>query len=236
MPISKVIQSKIKKLKDEYDRLKRGKEPLLALIDESEIPEAVYNSNAIENSTLTLKETERILLNLEVSRDLDLREVFEAKNLARVSEYIRKKSQEKDVDREMILLLHQMLIININDQIAGRFRQAGEYVRVGAHIAPPPEQIEGLISDALLEYQGDLQAHPLDRIAKFHLAFETIHPFCDGNGRIGRVLIRSRKKRGRALSSWPSGRKRRSHLSWLSRKMWLRRALPRGLSARTSRA
>ncbi len=189
MPISKVIQSKIKKLKDEYDRLKRGKEPLLALIDESEIPEAVYNSNAIENSTLTLKETERILLNLEVSRDLDLREVFEAKNLARVSEYIRKKSQEKDVDREMILLLHQMLIININDQIAGRFRQAGEYVRVGAHIAPPPEQIEGLISDALLEYQGDLQAHPLDRIAKFHLAFETIHPFCDGNGRIGRVLI-----------------------------------------------
>ncbi len=90
------------------------------MLDEAEISEAVYNSNAIENSTLTLKETEKILLEMEVSRDVSVREVFEAKNLARVVEYVRAKSREKEVDKEMILLLHRMLIGGIADGIAGR--------------------------------------------------------------------------------------------------------------------
>jgi len=54
-------------------------------VDETEVPEAVYNSNAIENSTLTLKETEKILLEMAVSREVSVREVFEAKNLARLA-------------------------------------------------------------------------------------------------------------------------------------------------------
>jgi Fic family protein len=159
------------------------------MVDEAEIPEAVYNSNAIENSTLTLKETEKVLLDMQVSRDVSVREVFEAKNLARVVSYIRTKSQEREVDKEIILLLHQMLIGGINDQIAGRFRTKGEYVRVGTHIAPAPEQVDRLIDATLLEYTSDLNSYFLDKVGKFHLAFETIHPFNDGNGRIGRVLI-----------------------------------------------
>ena len=159
------------------------------MVDEAEIPEAVYNSNAIENSTLTLKETEKILLNMEVSRDVSVREVFEAKNLARVVEYIRIKSQETELDKEMILLLHQMLIGGINDQIAGRFRTKGEYVRVGSHVAPAPEHVERMIEAIMLEYSSDLNSYVLDKIAKFHLGFETIHPFNDGNGRIGRAII-----------------------------------------------
>jgi len=159
------------------------------MIDEAEIPESVYNSNAIENSTLTLKETERILLEMELSRDVSLREVFEAKNLARVIAYKRRKSQTRQLDRELILLLHQMLIGGIDDKIAGRFRQKGEFVRVGAHIAPAPEQVERMIESVLLEYSSDTTSYFLDKIAKFHLDFETSHPFVDGNGRIGRVLI-----------------------------------------------
>ena len=149
MAISQKIKKQLKELKKEYDSLKIGKESLLTIVNDAEIPENVYNSNAIENSTLTLKETEKILLEMEVERDLNLREVFEAKNLARVSEYIHKKSDEKEIDQELILLLHQMLIGGINDDIAGRFRQAGEYVRVGTHIAPPPERIEIEITNAL---------------------------------------------------------------------------------------
>ena len=185
-PIS--IQNRIQTLKAEYDRLKIGKGSLLKLIDESEIPESVYNSNAIENSTLTLKETEKILLEMEVSKNVSLREVFEAKNLARVMEYISDKSQE-DLPKETILLLHQMLLGNIDDSIAGRFRKKGEYVRIGTFIATPPEHIEQRLEEALIEYSSDQTTYFIDKICKFHLIFETIHPFNDGNGRIGRVII-----------------------------------------------
>jgi Fic family protein len=189
MATNNPTKKQIQELKAEYDSLSQSKGALLVIIDEAEVPEAVYNSNAIENSTLTLKETEKILLDMEVSRNVSVREVFEAKNLARVVAYIRTKSQEKEIDKETILLLHQMLIGGINDDIAGRFREKGEYVRVGTHIAPAPEHVESMTNTMLLEYTSDLDAYFLDKIAKFHLDFETIHPFNDGNGRIGRVLI-----------------------------------------------
>ena len=135
------------------------------------------------------KETEKILLEMEVSRDVSVREVYEAKNLSRVINYIRDKSKEKEIDRETILLLHQMLIGGINDKIAGQFRKPGEYVRVGTHIAPSPEKVELMITMILDYYANNLDKYFVDKIAKFHLDFETVHPFCDGNGRIGRVLM-----------------------------------------------
>ncbi len=182
-------RDRIGTLKREYDSLRRGKESLLAMIDEVEAPESVYNSNAIENSTLTLDETERILLEQTLSRDVSVREVFEAKNLARVTEYKRARAEEGELNEELILLLHQMLIGGIDDGIAGRFRRQGEYVRVGTHIAPAPEHVERMLENVLITYSSDLDSYCLDKIARFHLDFETIHPFCDGNGRIGRVLI-----------------------------------------------
>ena len=176
-------------MKREYDTLRPGKESLLSMIDEVEVPESVYNSNAIENSTLTLEETERILLEQMLSRNVSVREVFEAKNLARVTEYKRDKVKDSELSNDLILLFHQMLMGGIDDAIAGRFRRRGEYVRVGAHIAPAPEQVERMMGNILVEYSSDLDSYVLDKIARFHLDFEVIHPFCDGNGRIGRVLI-----------------------------------------------
>lgn len=189
MATNNSAKRKILSLKKQYDILRKGKESLLQIIDESELPESVYNSNAIENSTLTLKETEKILLEMEVQRNVSLREVYEVKNLARVAEYIRAKPKEQELTKEMILLLHQMLIGTIDDNLAGRFRKKGEYVRVGTHIASPPEHIERMVEEALLEYSSDISAYFLDKLSKFHLEFETIHPFNDGNGRIGRVII-----------------------------------------------
>ncbi len=191
MPITNPIKKRLQALKLEYDKLRKdkGKDSLLSMIDEAEIPESVYNSNAIENSTLTLKETEKILLEMEVARNVSLREVFEAKNLARVMGYVRNKVQGTDLSREVILFLHQMLIGGIDDSIAGRFRAKGEYVRVGTHIAPAPEHVEPMIENILISYSSDLSSYFTDKIAKFHLDFETIHPFNDGNGRIGRVLM-----------------------------------------------
>ena len=189
MATTNPVKNEIKSLKIEYDRLRTGKESLLKIIDESELSESVFNSNAIENSTLTLKETERILLELEISRNVSVREVFEAKNLAKVMEYTRGKALEAELSKEMVLLLHKLLINNIDDAIAGRFRASGEYVRMGTHIAPAPEHVERMVEGILLEYTADHLNYFTDKIAKFHLDFETIHPFCDGNGRMGRVII-----------------------------------------------
>jgi len=189
MATSQPTRKRINALRMEYAALKDGKESLLALIDEAETPENVYNSNAIENSTLTLRETEKILLEMELSRNVSVREVFEAKNLARVIICKRAKAKTEPLSGELILLLHQMLMGGIDDSIAGRFRQKGEFVRVGPHIAPAPEHVERMMEEILFVYENDMDGYFLDKIARFHLDFETIHPFCDGNGRMGRVII-----------------------------------------------
>lgn len=189
MAVQQQIKDRIKSLKETFDTLKHGKEDLLKLIDEAEVAESVYNSNAIENSTLTLKETEKILLELEVARDVSVREVYEAKNLARVVEYIRGKAPASDITKDSMLFLHKALIETIDQSISGRFRSLGEYVRVGTHIAAAPEHVERMIESVVTEYNSDHESYLIEKIAKFHLDFETIHPFNDGNGRIGRVLI-----------------------------------------------
>ena len=189
MAITQPIKNRIQALKRGYDALRIGKSSLLSMIDEIEVSERVYNSNAIENSTLSLEETERILLEQAISRNVSVREVFEAKNLARVIEYKRSRVDGGELNKELILLLHRMLLGGIDDGIAGRFRRAGEYVRIGMHIAPAPERVERMMSEALVEYSSNLDAYFLEKIAQFHLDFEHIHPFCDGNGRLGRVLM-----------------------------------------------
>lgn len=179
---------RITKLFAQYQLKSRDKESLLSMIDDVEIAERVYNSNAIENSTLTLPETEKILLQLEISRHISLREVFEAKNLAQVYGYIKKTAPLQSLTIDVILLLHKMLITNIRDEVAGRFRKNNEMVRVGNHIGLPPEFVEARIQELLIEYNSEIKSPFIHRIAKLHTEFESIHPFIDGNGRIGRVL------------------------------------------------
>ena len=189
MATDRRLRDRLHLLKREYDSLRPGKEALLTHIDEVEVAETVYNSNAIENSTLTLEETERILLEQHLARDVSVRELYEAKNLSRVMEFKRAHASGGELDRDLILTLHQMLLGGINDGIAGRYRQAREYVRVGPHIAPAPEHVESMMEQITIAFTAVLESWFLDKIARFHLEFESIHPFCDGNGRIGRVLI-----------------------------------------------
>jgi Fic family protein len=182
------VYKKIDSLRERYYQSARNKDSLLKLISEVEVTEQVYNSNAIENSTLSLEETEKILLHLDLDRYVSEREIFEAKNLARVVTYIDTKAKQQELNLEMILLLHRMLITNISDNIAGRFRKNDEWVRVANHIACDPEQIIGKLEDMFIKYNSSVNESVIKRIAVFHLNFEHIHPFVDGNGRIGRVL------------------------------------------------
>ena len=182
------ILNKIKSLRERYYKASIDKEALILIILETEVAEQVYNSNAIENSTLTLEETEKILLQIDLDRYISERELFEAKNLARVVTYIEKRAKEQEISLDVILSLHKMLISNIRDDIAGRFRIGKEYVRVGNYIAPPPGEVVGLLTKMLTEYQAGTNDDIVKKIARLHLAFEHTHPFVDGNGRIGRVL------------------------------------------------
>ena len=177
--------SKIDALLDTYAALRADNPEAIAEIARAEMAESVYNSNAIENSTLTLEDTENILAGF-TARAHDVREIFEAKNLAEVTEELIRGVGK--LDANLILRLHGMLLRGINDDWAGRFRRRGEWVRVGAHMGANPEYVDRLVETIITEYYED-ENYFIDRVARFHAEYETIHPFSDGNGRVGRVII-----------------------------------------------
>ena len=185
--INRVTKERLAALQLYYQTLLGRKKFIAKEIALSEVPEMVYHSNAIENSTLTLDDTEAILLRDQVKKDASVREVYEAKNLARVTNLLIEAPSQR-LTASLILSLHKMLMAGINDNIAGRFRSGDQWVRVGRHVGANPDFASGLISELVDEYRHS-DADILDKIAHFHAAFETIHPFADGNGRIGRVLV-----------------------------------------------
>jgi Fic family protein len=186
--INQTTKDRIAKLTVQYKKLVSSNESAINEIALSEIPEMVYNSNAIENSTLTLKDTEDILLRDTVKKDHDIREIYEAKNLANITENLLKNPTEI-LDVEFILRLHKILLSGIREDWAGRFRSGTEWVRVGTHVGANPNFVSGLIYELVKDYKEHDDKYFLDKIAWFHAEFEIIHPFNDGNGRIGRVLI-----------------------------------------------
>ncbi len=186
--INQVTKTKIADLFAKYQILAQDNQLALYEISLSEVAEMVYNSNAIENSTLTLKDTEAIIWQDKIKKDYQLREVYEAKNLAEITEQMLKKHQSP-LNHNIILDYHYILLDDINDQLAGRYRYGQEWVRVGYHLGANPKFVYNLIDQLIDRYYCDDQMYFLEKIAYFHAEFEAIYPFNDGNGRIGRLLI-----------------------------------------------
>ncbi|MBQ3436357.1 Fic family protein [Candidatus Saccharibacteria bacterium] len=186
--MSEIVLNRIKKLSEIYRSLAKNHPQAVHEITFAEIPEQVFNSNAIENSTLTLKDTEDILIRGQIQRDAEIREIYEAKNLGRALELLA-ENPKQNLTVELILALHKILLTGINDGFAGRFRSGNEWVRVGTHIGANPDFVNDLIYKLVENYNRDDDRELIEKIAYFHNEFEFIHPFCDGNGRIGRVLI-----------------------------------------------
>ena len=191
--INQVTKDRIAVLSEQYKKLVKSKPEAVREISIAEIPEMVYNSNAIENSTLTLKDTEDILLRDSIKRDHDIREIYEAKNLAKITKILLNNSN-KPLTVKLMLDLHKLLLAGIKDDWAGRFRSDKEWVRVGAHVGANPDFVERLVNELVTYYSKQDNRYFLDKIAWFHAEFETIHPFNDGNGRLGRVLINQQLK------------------------------------------
>ncbi len=186
--INQTTKDRIADLQAALAAMAKGNESVLNEIALAEIPEMVYNSNAIENSTLSLDDTEKILAGGSLRRHVSVREVYEAKNLANITASLLEKDQHP-LTLELILGLHKSLLTNIDDAIAGRFRSGKEWVRVGNHLGANPQFVPELMQELVDGYNRAEHSYFLEAIAHFHAEFETIHPFVDGNGRMGRVLI-----------------------------------------------
>lgn len=149
-----------------------------------------YHSNAIEGNTLTLQET-RIVLEAGVTiGGRSLREHLEAINHAAAFDYLMTLTDARNQLRlETVLYLHSIIMSGI-DPGAGHFRQRAIYIRGAPVTPPPPDRVPELVATWLewLDNAG-LNYEPLVRAALAHHAFEAIHPFVDGNGRVGRLLL-----------------------------------------------
>lgn len=148
-----------------------------------------YNSNAIEGNTLTLKETAMVLEGMTIDRK-PLKDHLEAVGHRDAFLYIEEIAQNKVKLRETdIKAIHSLVLMN-RPEDKGRYRRIPVTI-AGAYTEPvQPYLIEPKLTDLLAENEKRKKTmHPIERIAKFHLEFEGIHPFIDGNGRTGRLLL-----------------------------------------------
>lgn len=149
-----------------------------------------YHSNAIEGNTLTLRETQMVIDYGLTIHGHPLREYLEAANHAEAYNYVvALVDKHEAITRETILALHGLTMDKILE-MAGQFRTVPVSIR-GANMTPPPAyQVEGPMRQwvAWLEGEG-LEYEPVLRAAIAHHGFEAVHPFIDGNGRVGRLLL-----------------------------------------------
>src|SRR3972149_2986171 len=119
--MAKTLQvfNKINSLRERYYKASVGKDALIKFLSEAEVAEQVYNSNAIEKSTLTLEETEKKLLQIDLKRYITERDIFEAKNLARVVPCIDSYAKELDLSGNCHQAFHNFFTADIRDDIAG---------------------------------------------------------------------------------------------------------------------
>ena len=147
----------------------------------------VYNTNAIEGSTVTEDEVPEILSKKKAENE----EEIETKGVAKAVEYIRKTKE--DVSIKLLLKLHD-LCFKRSKSFAGKFRNVNVVVRNSAghilHAGVPKEELKDYLEDLIVWYKKNKDKFkPLALAGIMHNQFEHIHPFQDGNGRIGRLLL-----------------------------------------------
>ncbi|MDO5330833.1 MAG: Fic family protein [Bacillota bacterium] len=179
---------KILSLKKELD----GKRPLtqgeLERLNEEFVVEYTYNSNAIEGNTLTLRETDLVLKGITIDKK-PLKDHLEAINHKEAFDYLLMLVKENSpLSEKAILSLHSIVLADRRED-SGIYRRVPVRIMGAAHIPPQPYKIEAKIQELLCWYQEDKGEDFLARLARFHIEFEAIHPFIDGNGRTGRLLV-----------------------------------------------
>lgn len=149
-----------------------------------------YNSAAIEGSTLTLADTELVLEGgLVPSGDKRFRDVFAARGIAEGGE-LSKDAREADVPMSEGLIrdLHERTVLDCQPRTRGMCRTPAVCIRGSEAVPADPASVRGLMADLLSAWERS-DGHPIIRAAAFHAMFENVHPFQDGNGRVGRIVL-----------------------------------------------
>ena len=145
-----------------------------------------YESNAIEGNSLTLKDVTLILGENVVPKNKDLREVYETRNTREAHELLFKDKVKINI--KDIINVHSILVKDTGVQLG--FKKLPNYLLMRNLKTTPPEKVEGEIKKLISWYEFNKdKIHPLRLAAEFHARFERIHPFDDGNGRTGRILL-----------------------------------------------
>ena len=153
------------------------------------ILEHTYDSNAIEGNTLTLQETQLVLQGITIDRK-PLKDHLEVVGYKEAYEYMEQLAREQqELNSHEICAIHSLVLADRKED-RGRWRRVAAHIEGALTTPAQPYQIEPMMS-ALLADMGTLyrQLHIVEKVALFHLRFEGIHPFIDGNGRTGRLLM-----------------------------------------------
>ncbi|MDR3120143.1 MAG: Fic family protein [Clostridiales bacterium] len=180
-----------RELDDLYGKLQRIR-PLspesVERLSEDFMIDYTYNSNAIEGSTLTLEETALVLKEGVTVGGKPLKHHLEAIGHRDAYYYVEDLVKNKiPVSEKIIKDIHALVLMDRQTD-KGVYRSVP--VRVGAFYPCQPFEVPARMERLMLDYGGEMQKlHVVERAAVFHLRFETIHPFIDGNGRAGRLLL-----------------------------------------------
>ena len=183
------ILEQINSLKKSLDSCRPLTPSEVNAIKEVFLVEHTYNSNAIEGNTLTLQETALVLQGVTIDKK-PLKDHLEAVGYKEAFQYVEELAkQDKDLSEFDIKSIHNLVLAD-RPEDRGTFRRVN--VRIAGALTTPvqPYLIEPKIEELLNNYNvWSKSMHIVERVANFHLQFESIHPFIDGNGRTGRLIM-----------------------------------------------
>lgn len=181
------ILAQIERKKAELDGRRPLTEGEIERLNEEFTVEYTYNSNAIEGNTLTLRETDLVLRGLTIDQK-PLKDHMEAVGHKEAFDYVRELVKENaPLTESVIKQIHYLVLADKKDD-RGVYRRIPVRI-MGAHHEPvQPYLIGPKMEQLLLDYAAS-EAHIVTKLARFHIEFEGIHPFIDGNGRTGRLLV-----------------------------------------------
>ena len=181
------ILSRIDQKKKELDGRRPLTEGEVARLNEEFIVEYTYNSNAIEGNTLTLRETDLVLRGLTIDKK-PLKDHIEAVGHKKAFEYVSELVKDNvPISESIIKQIHFLVLADKKDD-RGVYRRVPVRI-MGAQHEPVQPYLIGPKMEQLLRDFAESTEHIVTKLARFHIEFEGIHPFIDGNGRTGRLLV-----------------------------------------------